>query len=420
MNALKQKSAIRKTILSDGLVILSENLPSYTSISFGVWVKAGSRDELPSEKGMAHFLEHMIFQGTQRRTSFEIANTLEQVGGSINAFTAKEETCFYAHCLPQHLELVSDLMADMVCNPTLADEGIAKEKTVIREEINSVYDTPDDYILDILQEKTFPQHAMGYPILGDKKSIYTFDHKKLYSFWQKHYRPGNIVVSVAGDVDHEILVALVEKYFKFSGTPVAPRADTNKTLLPAAHGEYKMNVDVSQAHYALGFRTPGFNSDERLALLAINHYLGEGMTARLFRVLREEYAYVYSIYSFIDFFKDSGLFGVYLGTDFKNMKLAAKLAMDEITALSNVILAEDVVGRLKQQLQGSLLLSLESTFKHMARLFKSDLYFGKVRPLYQVVAEIEKLSAQLLKETAGKFLVDERAVSILFSPEGKE
>jgi len=418
MKPLSKKSAIRKTALSDGLIILSENLPSYTSISVGVWIKAGSRDELPSEKGIAHFLEHMVFQGTKRRTSYQIADALESVGGSINAFTAKEETCYYAHCLPKYLSLATDLLADMVCNPSLAEDGIAKEKTVIREEINSVLDTPDDYIFDILQEKSFPKHAMGYPILGEKKSISNFDSNALRAFWSRYYRPENMVVCVAGDVDHDTLVGLVESHFIFNNHNLTSQSQKAPPLNPPDIGKHILKADVSQAHYSLAYRTDGFASIYRLPLIAINHYLGEGMTARLFRVLREEHAYVYSVYSFIDFFKDSGMFGVYLGTDLKNIQPASELARDEIRTLSLDALSKPAIESLKRQLEGSFLLSLETTFKHMSRLFKSDLYFGEVRPVQAVIKEINDISPDILMQTSELFLGDEQAVSVLLSPEG--
>ncbi len=419
MNLLIKTPAIRKTILSDGLIILSENLPNYSSVSFGAWIKSGSRDESPSEIGMAHFLEHMLFQGTEKRTSFEIAHTLESVGGSINAFTGKEETCFYTHSLPQHLPLAVDLLGDMVCRPVLSEDGIGKEKAIIREEINSVFDTPDEYLLDLLQEKTYPGHSLGYPILGDKKSISAFTRQMIENFWRRHYRPDNIIVSAAGDVDHDRLVEMIGSSFNFSIMVKDKLLMETAELTPAAFGEHIINADVSQAHLSLGFRTDSYNSAYRIPMIAVNHYLGEGMSARLFRVLREEHAYVYSVYSFADFFKDSGMFGVYLGTEIKNIHQAKNMVLKEFSDLKSGPLPNDVIENLKNQLEGSFLLSLETTFKHMARLFKSYLYFGHVRLLKTVITEIHGITNTRLTETLEAFYDDAKIISVLLSSEEK-
>lgn len=419
MNLLIKTPAIRKTILSDGLIILSENLPNYSSVSFGVWIKSGSRDEASDEMGMAHFLEHMLFQGTENRTSFEIAHTLESVGGSINAFTGKEETCFYAHSLPQHLPLAVDLLGDMICRPLLSEEGIGKEKAIIREEINAVFDTPDEYLLDILQEKIYPGHSLGYAILGDNKSISAFSRRKIESFWRRHYRPDNIIVSAAGDVDHDRLVEMIVSAFNFPSVAKDKLLNETAELPPAAFGEHIINADVSQVHLSLGFRTDSYNSAYRIPLIAVNHYLGEGMSARLFRVLREEHAYVYSVYSFADFFKDSGMFGVYLGTEIKNAHQAKKLVLKEFSDLKSVPLSDDVIENLKNRLEGGLLLSLETTFKHMARLFKSYIYFGHVRVLKTVITEIHSISNARIRETVEAFYDDEKIISVLLSRKEK-
>lgn len=392
-------SEVNTTVLPNGLTIISEWVPGVRSVSSGIWVKAGSRLETQQNQGTAHFLEHMVFKGTAKRSAFKIAHSLEEAGGSLNAFTSKEYTVFYAHTLDTYLTKSINVLADLVCNPLLRERDLRNEKQVVTEEIHAVLDTPEDHIFDLFQEKLFPGQALGYPILGTTDSVKGFTRQNIADFWMKHYTPENMVLAVAGNVNHQKLIRLAERYLDCNQ---AGQAIHFKQPKPAQQVTIDYKEPVNQCHVVTGSENVPYTSERRFAVIALNTYLGSGMSSRLFQQIREKHGLAYSVYSFADFFSDSGMISFYLGTDLKNKDKALDLLYSEIEKLTKDLLKKSVVDHLKNQLKGHLLLGLESTYSRMSRLAKNEIYFQRQCSLEEVSAQIEQLNEIFLLETAQK------------------
>jgi predicted Zn-dependent peptidase len=317
----------KKTILDNGITVISEHIDSVRSVSIGVWIKTGSRAERRSENGIAHFLEHMVFKGTKNRSPLKIAQSMESLGGSLNAFTGKEVTCFFANVLDTHLKNSVEILADMICNSTFPEKEISREKQVVLEEIKSIKDTPEEYVFDIFHEKLFPNSALGRPILGGEKIIEDMDRSKVVSFWKENYSGKNIIVSAAGNLEHSKLISLVDKFFSFSNGYHPPKPV--KKVKSAVAQAYYLKKPISQAHICIGGESISYKSEDRFPLMILNTYLGGGMSSRLFQQVREKRGVAYSVYSFLDFYSDVGLFGIYAGTDHQKLDLIQGLLKDE-------------------------------------------------------------------------------------------
>lgn len=405
---------IQKTVLENGLVVVSECIPLYKSVSLGVWIKSGSRNESPEDKGIAHFLEHMLFKGTAKRSAAEIAYSLEKLGGSLNAFTGKEETCFHTHTLDSHLEIGIEILADMICNSLFRQNDIKMEKQVVLEEINSVMDTPDEYIFDLFQEKVFPDQPLGYPILGSFKTVKFFSQQKLISFWNSHYKPDNMVIAVAGNVDHKELVDLVKYHFTFSGSAEKTAQMPFKALEKI---NYSQTEPLNQAHVCIGHTAASYHDINRFDVIALSTYLGGGLSSKLFQVLREELGYVYSVFSFLDFYEDTGIIGFYLGTDKRNKKKAIQSLYNELDNVINHNLALEILTDLREQIKGGFFLALESSYKRMTRLAKNEINYGRFVSSEELILEINKISVDSFRNTAELFLNTENLNIITLTPD---
>lgn len=405
---------IQKTVLSNGLTVLSEEIPTVRSVAFGVWVKTGSRYESLRENGIAHFIEHLVFKGTKKRSALQIARSLEDLGGNLNAYTSKEITNFYAIALDRHLSTCVNVIADLVCNPLFREKDIEKEKQVVLEEINTVKDTPEEYIFDLFQEKLFPSHPLGSPILGTEERVTAFTRNDILAFWEKYYGPNNMIVAAAGHLQHDKLIHLIEKYFRLENN--AQRVTLKKP--EPAHGiRVDLKESFNQAHIVAGIDSVNYASPDRYALIALNAYLGGGMSSRLFQSIREHHGLAYTVYSAVDFFKDTGIFSVYLGTDARNRQKAVQLLFKEIEKITeNPIRKSDMV-RLREQLKGSLLLGLESTSHRMSRLAKNEIYFGRQIPISETIKNVDTLSADQLLELAKRLFKIDKFNIIQMSPD---
>ena len=407
-----QQSKINKTVLYNGLTIVSEHISAFRSIALGIWIKSGSRFETIEEKGMAHFIEHMLFKGTKNRSALQIASSLEELGGNLNAFTGKEETCYYVHTLDTHLKISVEVLADMMCNSLFRTNDIEMEKKVVLEEINLVKDTPDEYIFDIFQEKIFPDQPLGFPILGNPENVKSYTRTRLVNFWKKHYQPQNIVISAAGNVEHDRLLDLIKLNFNFS-----ENADIVE-MSPAHVSQnvhFKLREHLNQTHICIGNGATSYYDTNRFDLIALNTYLGGGLSSRLFQVLREELGFVYTIYSFLDFYKDIGVIGFYLGTDIKNQEKAITELNKELRKISMHKLSERKVDNLKEQIKGSFFLSMESTFKRMARLAKNEIYFNKFISTDDLTESINKITPDSINKAAINYLNVENLNSVIMS-----
>lgn len=405
---------IQKTILSNGLTVVSETITTVRSISVGVWIKTGSRYESKRNNGVAHFIEHLVFKGTQKRTALQIARSLEDLGGNLNAYTSKELTNFYAIALDNHLAQCVNVLADLVCNPLFREKDIEKEKEVILEEISAVKDTPEEYIFDVFQEKLFPGHPLGYPILGTPESLSALTRDDVLEFWQAYYVPQNMIVSAAGNLQHEKLVHLVEKYFGCART-----GKTRHLRKPrAAHGiSVEIPESFYQAHILAGIDSVAYASPQRYEIAALNSYLGAGMSSRLFQALREHHGLAYTVYSAVDFFKDTGIFSVYVGTDGAKRKKTIDLLFKELKKITEHPIRESDMQRIRHQLKGSLLLGLENTSHRMSRLAKNEIYFGRQISISETIRNVDKLNAQKLLELAQNIFNMEKFNIIQMKPD---
>ncbi len=403
-----------KTRLSNGITVVSEYIPAVRSISLGVWIKSGTRYEEKEKKGVAHFLEHMMFKGTQKRTPRQIARSLESLGGNINAFTSKEQTCFYVEILDEHLKKAINVLADILCYSILTEREIEKERGIILDEIKSVEETPDEMIQDYFVEKLFPDHGLGFPILGTAETVEKLQREDLIAFYRRHYRNQNIIIAAAGNVHHQELINLCDKKFIFlNGSHRQPLQ--NPQLIN--NGEYVFKNSVQQAHLCMGVSGFSFDHPRRYDLLVLNTILGSGMSSRLFQNIRERHGLAYGIYSFIDFFFDNGVFGMYLGTDKKNLSRAIKLLEREVVKLWQKPVSKRELQEAKSQLKGNLVLGLENTAQRMNRLAMLEMYLQNFHSIDAVIEQIENVSQESLLETARLLLDGDRLLRVILMPQ---
>ncbi|WP_347490876.1 M16 family metallopeptidase [Desulfoscipio sp. XC116] len=381
--------------LANGIKVLTENIPHVRSVAIGVWVDIGSRDESNELAGISHFIEHLMFKGTEKRTAKDIAEALDAVGGQLNAFTTKEYTCYYARVLDEHFPLGIDLLGDMLLNSSFNPADIERERNVILEEIKMYEDAPDELVHDVFAGTIWRGHPLGRPIIGDEKTVQGLSREQILSFYRKYYSSGNLVISVAGNFDQQkVINALNETFGKLAGAK-----KEKGYFLPEPARQVVCRVkDTEQVHICLG--TPGLALDhEKIYVFQIvNTILGGGLSSRLFQEIREQRGLVYSIFSYHSSYHDSGLFCIYTGLSKQNVRAALELIVREIRRIQSngVTLAE--LQRAKEQLKGNLLLSLENISTRMSRLGKSQMYLGKVVPPDEIVNRIMAVSDSDIKD----------------------
>ncbi len=323
------KSLIKysKTVSKDGLRIISEKVPSAHSISIGVWIDVGSRDERKQENGISHFIEHMLFKGTKKRSAKKIASSLESLGGNINAFTSREQTCYMAVILDEHLEQAIDVLSDILMNSTLTPKNIDCEKSVIVEEIHEVRENPSDLVHENFSENYWRGQPLGRSILGTEENVLSFGRKDIKGYMKENYLSERIVIAAAGNVSHRKLVGLVKKKFNF---PKGFGSRGEAATSPSDFSKHIYTNNSAQNHVCLGFPGIRFSHADRYNLLGLYTYLGSGMSSVLFQKIREEKGMAYSIYAFADFFRDNGLMGIYFGTDKQHLPEAIETTLKEL------------------------------------------------------------------------------------------
>lgn len=403
-----------RTELPGGVRVVTEHIPSVRSVSVGVWVHAGSRDERDPEGGMTHFIEHMVFKGTSKRRGYQINQRMESVGGYLNAFTAKEHTCFYARSLDEHLDRALDTVLDLVLNPTLPAKEIEKEKDVVVEEIKMYEDSPEDNVFDHYEAMMYPGHPLGRPVIGTPESVRSFDRDGLVAFLDRHYVPNRLVVSVAGNVSHDTVVRKVERLlreFDRSAQPLSRQPANDYTRQDGV-----IERPIQQAHLVVGTRSYGSLDDRRTAVSMLNTILGGGMSSRLNQNIREKYGYCYSVYSFANMMADAGDFGVYIGTDATKVDRARTLVIRELQKMAESPVSPRMLERARQQLKGSIMLGLESMSNRMMRLGRVELTFERYFTLDQVMDEIDAVTAEQVREAADDLFQEDRLSSIALVP----
>ncbi len=388
-------------------------MPNVKSVSVGIWIDVGSRNETPKENGCSHFIEHMCFKGTRRRNAKEIAQTLENLGGTLNAFTTRENTCFYARVLDEHFEIGFDVLADITTQSVFDPVEFKKEKDVICEEIKDVYDTPSDVVHDYFAEAIWDSHPLGQPIMGNAKGIKAMERRDVLEFVRRHYTTDSIVLAAAGAVDHDHLVELAQKQLSF------PKPGAGRKVKPPAYKPGGLTIKrrkLTQTHICIGFPSIDFAHPKKYHALLLNTLLGAGMGSRLFQSVREERGLVYTIYSYQDFYHDTGIFGLYLGCDSKKTVEAVGLALKELAAVKVDSVTEEEVAMAKSQLKGSLILSLEGSYNRMNRLGRFELFRQPLVTLDQTAAEIDAVTLEDVRTVAREILRGDYMTIVAMGP----
>jgi predicted Zn-dependent peptidase len=393
----------RRTILPNGIRLLTEWIPHVRSVAIGVWVDTGSRHEPVERGGISHFIEHLVFKGTESRSAEDIARAVDSVGGQMDAFTTKEHTCFYVTVLDEHLPLGADLLADILLHPRFDAGDIEREKTVVLQEFGMVEDTPDDVIHDLFAERVWPQHPLGRPILGDRKVVQALDRDTILHHFRTEYSPERITIAAAGHVRHEQLVDLLGSRFRDFRQPRAHRTSEPPTVATSLD---LVERPLEQVHFVLGGRGLEQDAPERYALFLLNTVLGGSMSSRLFQVVREREGLVYSIHSGNAAFRDSGLFYVYAGTEPAHFARVVELTTKELRSLRAEGVSDDELRRAKDHLKGSMMLSLESTGSRMTRIAKQELYFRRPFTFDEILADLERVTVKDVKDLGERLLAE--------------
>jgi predicted Zn-dependent peptidase len=389
---------IQSSVLDNGLSVLTERMPNLRSISLGIWLKKGSRHEEERENGISHFIEHLVFKGTRRRSGQEIAKIIDSIGGQIDAFTSKEYTCFYAKVLDEHLGVALDLLSDIVLNPRFDPQDIDKERKVIFEEIRMVEDTPDELVYDLFAETFWRGHALGRPIQGTLESVGALTPEHLLGYFRSSYRPGQMLIAAAGNLEHDETVRRVRAAFEALSDGAAPPPVSR----PREHADFALREKdgLEQVHLCLGMPTFPQNAPERYVGYLLNTVLGGTMSSRLFQLIREDKGLAYSVFSSISSFLDTGYLMVYAATGPEQARQVVELTSRELRRLKDDPVGAQELRDAKDHLKGSLMLSLESTSSRMSNLAKQDIYFGQQFTLEEILAGIEAVTPGEVRELA--------------------
>jgi len=407
-------TAPRLTVLPNGFRIVSETMPGLASAAVGIWVEAGARHETADQNGVAHFLEHMAFKGTERRTALDIAEQIEDVGGYINAYTSREMTAYYARVLAADVPLAVDILADILMNSAFDPREIEVERGVILQEIGQALDTPDDVIFDWLQEAAFPAQPIGRSILGQSAHVGSFGQDDLRGFVGRHYGPGQMILAAAGAVDHDALVRMAGE--AFGGLPGLPVAVPEAARFHS--GERRELRDLEQAHFALAFEGPGYRDADFHTAHVFATALGGGMSSRLFQKLREERGLCYTIFAQAGAFADTGLITVYAGTGADELAELSTLTIDELKR-SAEDMTEAEVARARAQMKAGMLMGLESPSARAERLARHLSVWGRVPDLEEAVARIDAVTTRQVRDYAGGLAHQGRVALALYGPVGR-
>jgi len=403
---------IQRHVLANGLTVITETMQHVRSVSVGFWVRNGSRREVPSENGLAHFLEHMVFKGTERRSAEDIAREMDSVGGMLDAFTSKEQICFNAKVLDEHLPIAFDVLTDLVLRPKLDAEDVKKERQVVLEEIKMDLDNPEYQLHDIFTRGFWPEHPLGRPILGTPETVRKFTREALRGRFQEWFAPDHIIITAAGNITHEQVLELAEKQFgqlKPAGSEAeAPAPST------AAPINLETKRDLEQVHLCVGVPSLPIAHQRRFGVAVLNNLLGGGMSSRLFQNVREKQGLAYAVFSELTPYSDAGMLSVYAGTAKETVGKVLDLTIAEFRAMKESPVTEEELLRAKNHLKGSLMLSLESTSSRMSNLARQELYFKRFYSLDEILASIEAVTHDEVQSLAREFFQPERiAVTVL-------
>lgn len=407
------ETEVRITKLDNGIHVLSESVPYVDLVSVGMWVCVGSRHEAPSLRGMSHFIEHMLFKGTENRSARQIADEIDSIGGHLNGLTDKETTWYYAKVLSEYMPKAVEIIADMALHSVLDPVEIDHEKSVVVEEIKRHEDTPDDLVHDMVAESLWDGHPLSAPVIGSRKTVESFSREDIVGFMKEHYTPDRIVISAAGNLEHEAFVDVVNKYFgdmKGCGTtceeqPIFTSASKKIVAKP-----------VEQIHFCVGM--PGYSQldENRYALALLDAAIGGGMSSRLFQEIRENRGLAYAIGSYVAAYREGGILVIYGGTSREHFDEVVDLINKELKAVKTGGLGEDEMVRAKNQIKGALVLGQENMTNRMSRIANSMIYFGRVKTLQELIDSVMKVTADDLLRVADEVLSEDKTAFVAIGP----
>ena len=408
--------AFRRTVLPNGLTVLSESMPGVRSVAFGAWVRAASLHEPRELMGVSHLLEHMVFKGTARRSAKQIALELEALGGSLDAFTSREHTVYQARVLDEHLDIAADVIGDFVFGPSLRASDLELERKVVLEEIAMVDDTPDDLVFELHNEALWGAHPYGYSILGTRDTVSSLSTADLKALHERAYHPSQLIVAASGNVEHDALLAALER----TGWTARIGGDATRLIVPspqaAAPSRRHVERDGAQTHIVVGTTTVAHEDPRRHAVILLGSILGGGMSSRLFQRVREELGLAYSVYTFQSFHADVGMHGVYVGTGPETARDALEAIHLELADVANNGLPESELAMGKSQLKGQITLSLESVTARMYRCAAVELYGEPYRSLDEMLALVDSVTSEQVAEVAREFFAPERQTVVSLGP----
>ncbi len=408
---------IRTTALSNGIKVITETMPHVRSVSAGVWVGSGSRRETPEQNGVSHFIEHMLFKGTATRSAEDIARSVDSLGGNLDAFTAKEMTCFNTKVLDEHLPIAMDVLSDLVLNPRFDAEDIDKEKGVVLEEIKMDADSPDYLVHEIFSSNFWKDHSLGRPILGTRETVKSLTRDAIHDYYRTVYTPDNLLVTAAGNLTHERMVALARERFE----RLKPAASAPAEAAPFTHARVALRSkkELEQVHLCLGVPCYPISHEDRFHCYVLNTVLGGGMSSRLFQNIREKQGLAYSVYSDLNPYTDTGCMMVCAGTSVESVRKLVDSVLKEFIELKQNLVPDEELRRAKDHLKGSLMLSLESTSSRMSNLARQEMHFKRFFTLDELVESIEKVTGADVQHVAQTFFEQKQiALTVLGNLDG--
>ncbi|HWZ52378.1 MAG TPA: pitrilysin family protein [Granulicella sp.] len=410
---------IRRTVLPNGMLVLTESMPHVRSVSMGVWVNSGSRDETAGLNGMSHFVEHMVFKGTTTRSAQQIAREVDTIGGNLDAFTGKETICFNIKVLDENMTPALEVLTDLVLHPTFTPEDLAREQGVILEEIKMDEDNPDYLVHEVFTQNFWKNDALGRPILGTAKTVSSFDQRAVFDYYGGQFTPRNMVFSAAGNLDHDRFVDQVAE--RFRSLPETADGALSKVAAPEAtpHITLKRKRALEQVQVCLGVPAPRVNDPQRYGVYLLNTMLGGGMSSRLFQTIREDEGLAYSIYSEMNPFRDTGSLCVYAGTSIDKTERLLRLTLDEFSRLKQETVTEAELKRAKDQLKSNIVLGLESSSSRMTNLARQQMYFGRFFGVDEITREIDAVTPAEVQAIAQQLFRPEAMALTLLGNLGK-
>ena len=392
---------VRQETLPNGLVVITEPMEHVHSVSVGIWLRSGSRREPAELNGISHFIEHMVFKGTRRRTAEDIAREIDRVGGMLDAFTSKEMVCFNTRVLDEHLPRAFDVLADMVLEPKFAPEDIAREQGVVLEEIRMTQDNPEDLVHELFVQKFWNPHPLARPILGTPETVSSFTPEMLRGWFSRHYAPNHLVVTAAGHLSHSQLVDLVAERFAHLAPCVDPFDDPQPESAP--HITLRTKHELEQVHICLGVAALSMTDRRRFAVSVLSNVLGGGMSSRLFQNIRERQGLAYAIFSEMTSYRDAGMLSIYAGTSLETAGQVVRSVLEELRRLMDEPLGEEEMRRAKDHLKGATLLALEGSGQRMSSLARYHLYFNRHFTPAELIAMLEAVTAEQVQQLAREF-----------------